>query len=301
MNSSTNTSTGSARLRVPGKILVLGEYLALASGQALVWSFPPYFELSETGSSVNKLPFHPQSPAGKLAAELSKHMTLPSFHFVDPFDGHGGFGGSTAEFSLLFQWALAKQNKKATAWEVWEKYQSFFAETLLRPSGVDLLVQSMNQANESLVSVDIPMRELQSFLPPSEAKWVVFSAAHQAERKTKTHEHLQEIQQMGFPDAFAPLIGDLAKTFAKAVNALKGKNTPEFAKSIQAYAEILSSAGFEDKDAKEDRLAFQKAPGVLAVKGCGALLSDSVLVLVEGNVEPVLTLGNERGLQVVCS
>ena len=59
--------------------------------------------------------------------------------------------------------------------------------------------------------------------------------------------------------------------------------------------------GLESEGAREDRLALERVGGVLAVKGCGAGLSDAVLVLLSqgGDSSSVIRAAESRGLRFV--
>ena len=93
----------SIELSVPGKVFLGGEYLALTGGTALLAGIEPRFRmLVEETSLEQKNPFHENSPAGKLWLKYQKQLAGYRVRFIDPFEGKGGFGGSTAEFVLLF-------------------------------------------------------------------------------------------------------------------------------------------------------------------------------------------------------
>lgn len=277
--------------RIPSKLMVLGEYLALSTGQALVWTFPPYFELVEENRGQSKNPFHQDSPAGQLWKKYDATEALPPFTFHDPFEAHGGFGASTAQFALLYRWKQIREGVKCDPWQAWLKYQEFFNS--FRPSGVDLIAQM----GEGLQAIDIHSRSLELFPKLENAYWLVFSASHSEGRKTNTHEHLKEIFQIGFPDAFSALLAALGDIYAKALSHLKAENEKEFGMAMNLYANTLSQVGFEAKTAKDDRMAFQSLPQVLGVKGCGAMLSDCILVLAGSKPEEVIELGRSRGLR----
>ena len=76
------------QLSVPSKTFLLGEYVALNGGPAIVLCTAPRFELRvEKNSSHAKYEnIHPQSPAGKLIAKNSFYQKY-DLHFIDPYHG----------------------------------------------------------------------------------------------------------------------------------------------------------------------------------------------------------------------
>src|SRR3954465_7430670 len=97
---------------VPGKVFVLGEYAVLADHPALIATVGPRFRTDfgkDSGATPGAPDFHPRSPAGRLLSQArAARVSLPSFGFVDPYRGAGGFGASTAQFALLYR-ALAQE------------------------------------------------------------------------------------------------------------------------------------------------------------------------------------------------
>jgi hypothetical protein len=76
-----------------------------------------------------------------------------------------------------------------------------------------------------------------------------------------------------------------------------------FGGAVTRAALALAEAGLESPEARADREALCRLPGVWGVKGCGALLSDSVLVVVEPgrNSEraQLIEAAQHRGLRLV--
>ncbi len=118
-----------------------------------------------------------------------------------------------------------------------------------------------------------------------------------------THSHLAALRDEGREAAdFAVLEGPLGE----GISALNVGDADTFGRSVGAYAEALSRLGLEDDRARADREAFASLAGVAGAKGCGALLSDAILVVLSRAAgarerEEALRLGAARGLRLVCN
>jgi hypothetical protein len=146
-------------IRIPSKTFVLGEYLVLQGGPALVLCHPPYFE-AERGSSDR--PLASQSPAGQLAKKTG--FDLSTLAFRDPHQGRGGFGGSGAEFLAVWAYHQGKTSfQEKDCWQAREDYRA-----LASGSGVDVLTQAFGTGEEALlVGVDLAAKKLKNQPLPS--------------------------------------------------------------------------------------------------------------------------------------
>ena len=54
-----------------------------------------------------------------------------------------------------------------------------------------------------------------------------------------------------------------------------------FGKALTAYAKGLNSLGLEEQKTYHDRLELNQLPGVLGVKGLGAMQSDGLLLFID--------------------
>ena len=186
------------RASVPGKVFVLGEYLAMGGGPAVVATVPQRFELktSEQGEPVLSL-FHPESPAGRWC----RRQGGPEFEsfekkylFVNPYEA-GGLGGSTAEFGLVA--ALSQELKvidRDLALTLWAQYRALHPGPA--PSGSDLLAQLLGGAwvVEWTEGETPQLEDVKSAF--TKMKFLLFSGSHLANRKTPTHEHLSQADLM---------------------------------------------------------------------------------------------------------
>ena len=112
---------------------------------------------------------------------------------------------------------------------------------------------------------------------------------------------------MGGGKDLSPLVDVIEPVLKNAVAALNAKDPIEFGKCLTQYAVTLSGFGLEHPDSQNERLLLSRMPGVLGAKGCGALLSDAVVVLMDSHsvrqndssLKEVLSVGKNLGLKCV--
>ena len=315
---------------IPGKVFILGEYLALAGGGALIATVPPRFQMVVSASQLNPVLSklnHPESPISRLN-EWAQKQNYPDFHFTftDPLEGAGGFGASTAEFGMAYL-AYCIQNgyerfghygpleKEASDWrKVWSLYRHLMMDEQLIPSGADLVAQW--QGGVCVVN---------PFEGTCEAVWsqfnwsnlLVFSATSQKGRKVPTHEHLRRLAQLGHFGQFGQFglmssstssstgndfLASLQRILIHGTTGISNHNPLQLGESMDQYSEVLQKAGLEIPETQADRLELRKLPGVLGVKGAGALQSDAILVLSTSEKavhEQIIRVAQRRGLTLV--
>ncbi len=288
---------------IAGKVFLLGEYAVLAGLPALVATLPPRFELSLSVGSTQSSFFLPSplSPLGKLSAWAVKQgQEVLSFFFEDPLQGAGGLGASTAQFAMADLAYSRRRGEESRKWSaVWKLYQELMSDVPLLPSGADLVAQWQG----GIVLFD-PMDGHCSDIWPifDWSQLLVFSATQLPGRKVVTHEHLALLAKTGFPHKNLSLISSLEKIILQGLSAVRENDADRFGKALNEYAETLSEAGLELSEAIEDRHVLRSLPGVLGVKGTGAMLSDAVVVLMRsGGLQRahLIEVAQSRGLQLL--
>lgn len=322
---------------VAGKVFLLGEYAVLAGLPALVAAVPPRFRLSVSPESApaETLPTfpHAQSPMGRLRTwALNLGLPDPLFYFEDPLQGAGGFGASTAQFAmayLAYLPASLKGNLNAEKeWSpVWKLYRELMGDEPLAPSGADLVIQwqggvgvfdpSGGVAMDSLrypaiVSPMYPKIILPAYptYPSYKNVWksfdwsqlLIFSATEQAGRKVPTHEHLALLSKKAFLQESSEWIDRLETILRLGLAAVDENDALRLGSAFDLYAEALFHAGFEVSATTEDRRILRQFPGVLGVKGTGAMQSDAIVVLMDSgsrHKDQVIEAAQNRGLRCV--
>jgi hypothetical protein len=286
--------------RVLAKAFILGEYLALSEGPALIWCFSPGFFLSENSSDgISLTEIHVNSPSSGLR-EWNK------LFFYDPFRGRGGFGASTAQFILLSALSKNKTNVSVDWREIRTEYQKKTMKPgVVLPSGYDLIAQTVTQGKSDgayLVSIDEGAQtfSLSRGLERSLGRILVFSATQNLNRKLPTHEHLSSLSEQKLLN-HPLLMRDLKSCLTDAADGIQRGSGSTFGFCLTKYADLLHEVGLESEPAFNDRLVFQKLSGVMGTKGTGALLNDGVLVFVKPtqSIAQILSVAQERGLVLI--
>jgi mevalonate kinase len=288
------------QLSIPSKAFLLGEYAVLDGAPGIVSTFAPRFTLnSGTADSKDRSSslFHPESPAGLY---LRENAWEGIWNFTDPHKGAGGFGGSTAEFLLAYAIAEIKRENNPDAnsvWDAWTRYKKINPTA----SGVDLVAQWLG----GTVLIDTQRKSAQKLGVGKIGKSVLFfSAAHQAARKVRTHEHLKEKTE--FTSSAREVLVELVKAGGKALTHDQASILGEV---MNEYGDTLRRAGLEISATTEDRKALAQLPGVLGVKGTGALQADGLVVVLDPafaaphlpHKENTIRFAEARNLVLVCS
>lgn len=294
----------------PGKVFLLGEYLVLTGGPALIAAISPRFELKTTERAPElTLPFPSQSPAGLLAAHLRREHTglavkfaSTQFEFIDPLKGAGGIGASSAAFALLYRWAL-DQDFFANEPTDWTAAYSLFRKltqvknSFTSPSGADVVAQW--RGGVTLFEPEAAAcREAFPYF-----NWnlvLVFSTTGAHGFKTTTHTHLNELENAR-PDWRREITENLLSICENGMLAIERGDAELFGRALNQYGEALSAMKLELPAIRELCIYARTLPGVLGVKGTGALQSDGLVVLVDHpdrRAEVIREL-SQRGLRLL--
>lgn len=249
---------------IPAKTFLLGEYVALAGGPALVLTTTPYFEMTVL-DSPGLVGIHPDSPAGRFWS--SEAISGKGLSFFDPYQGLGGLGASSAEFIGAYQVVSYLQDKPVVQAELLEAYFKASAKNAgILPSGYDVLAQThrgsvyINRAKTSYCSYAWPFKDL------------AFILLHTG-KKLSTHKHLESID-------FLPQIEVLSSLVEIGVSAFEKADSAQLIHAVNAYHNHLQNLGLVASHSLKLIKLLQNEEGILAVKGCGALGADVLLLLV---------------------
>lgn len=258
------------RLSAPSKTFLLGEYAVLNQSGALLLSTKPRFAFSATtrGKAYSKI-FHPKSPAGKFIKHNEDLLSGLDLQFNDPYEGGGGFGASSAQFALSYVLCEALRSTEGLQsiklQDLWTSYRALFLTSSGRaPSGADVISQVIGgvtyfkESPWKCQSLQWPFENLDFFIIRTGFK-------------VETHNHLKEISDMSFES--------LGVIFEKAFEAFKSQNQDVFLDSVNEYQEELFSRELTLEDSKELIEALRSTDCIKAVKGCGAMGADTVLLL----------------------
>ena len=280
----SQTTTPIKKSSAPSKTFLLGEYIALFEGPALVLNSSPRFTLHITAyrndadahkpCAACSHPFHPCSPA---AQYIDAHMDIFSgltLQFTDPHQGAGGLGASSAQFAMVLQFA---QPKLSIAECIAAYRQQHMRPPFLKhsdkktrmPSGVDVAAQLLGH----IALIHVEAQRYQSFNWPFSD---IYYCLIRTGQKIATHAHLSTL----IPPKGHTLT-TLNKIASQTIKYFLEQDAAAFCSGLQAYGDLLKSNGFITKKALQLIKTVEQHSGVLATKGCGALGADIVCALVK--------------------
>lgn len=248
---------------IPTKTFLLGEYAAIGEGSALVLTTTPSFSLSLNESEAES-GIHPESPAGKWL--LRQSLTKEKIHWHDPYKGQGGLGASSAQFIGVFLASCHLQNKAPTLNNLLSAYyECAWNQKGLKPSGYDVIAQSQ----KACVFINKKKQIVQSY--PWPFKDLSFILIHSG-KKLATHNHLLEVSLPKDLDTLSSLSDDGRVAFEQS-------DTEKLVHSINCYHKKLAELGLVAQHSYELIHQLSNLKEVLAIKGCGAMGSDLIIIV----------------------
>lgn len=257
---------------IPAKTFLLGEYAAVAEASAIVVTTTPCFELSLT-SEAGLHGIHPESPAG-LWWQQRKHSKV-GLSWYDPYAGRGGLGASSAQFLASYWASCYVEGKIPNEQSMLEAYyQSSWTGKGLRPSGYDVMAQSqrgcvyINKKNGVTQSYGWPFQDLSFVLIHTGVKLA-------------THHHLQDTTLPSQIDSLSNLVDEAKEAFEQ-------NDSQQLINCVNSYHEQLANLNLVAEHTLNLIEQFKHYPEVLAVKGCGALGADILLLITSRKNLPIL-------------
>lgn len=265
-------------ITVPSKTFLLGEYVAIEGGPALLLSTSPRFEMEvsslamegkeKKGQSLSSLAssgMHPESPAGKLMSQDSFYADY-SYRFIDPHQGIGGFGASSAQYVML-AYFKDKMKQAATQPHEWlEAYLKVAWDGKGRPpSGLDMIVQRLGG-----LGIFYPKQNRWETLTSWPFEELHYAVMHTG-NKLATHEHLKTLKEFDSK----PLLDIMEK----AIAAVEEGDGEGFAAALNGYGEALAKQNLVAPATESLLSSLRSHHEVVAAKGCGALGADVVALL----------------------
>lgn len=257
--------------QVPAKTFLVGEYIALHGGPALIATTAPYFTV-DLQAGAGQVDFPVNSPAWNLwqKVEESRH----NITFNDPYNGLGGMGASSAQFLGAFYASRQLLEREVSQAELLEEYlQVAWNGQGIPPSGYDVIAQHLGGCVHIEKNKNIYKSYTWQFSD------IGFVLVH-TQRKLATHEHLRGLGELG------DLVG-LAAIAEHALQAFKCSDSAGFIEAINTTYQELLSLNLVAEHTQQMLFELQKDADILAAKGCGALGADIILL-----ITPVLELNS---------
>jgi mevalonate kinase len=269
-------------LSVPSKAFIAGEYSALMQMTSILVNFGPRFELKAVNKPSQQRVFHPESLAGKLETENLALLQGWQLEFIDPFNGAGGFGRSSAEFAMLYAFLNFELNHKKLQSEADEEF-SFSALKKFKflsnknegmpPSGADVMSQLcggvtlFKPLQKKLIKLNWPFQGL---------GFLIFATG----LKQPTHSHLESLN----PEAIQKFAAQVENILASLEDSILNKNEEYFLSNLKMFSIALRENQFVCQETLQilqsmDDNNRANDQEVLASKGCGALGADMILII----------------------
>ena len=252
------------KIKIPAKTFLVGEYLALNGGPAILLTTDPCFEIHSCA-----MPWlhgiHPESPAGRLwGQQLTVNVGLT---WVDPYHGLGGLGASSAQFLAVYRALNSTQEFCA------EHMLSAYMNTAYKgigtaPSGYDVLAQNSN----GCVHINQKKHITCYAWPFDDLSFILVHTGG----KLATHHHLEVFNHLKQADQLTTLVHATQQAFIET-------NSQLLIESINSYYQILLEQGLVADHTSAIIKNLKSEPDLLAAKGCGAMGADIILLIVPRN------------------
>jgi len=253
------------QIKIPSKTFLVGEYVALNEGSALLLNTSPEFSytIEETKGSENRNIFHKNSPSGKFYSQNIDLFNKYNFTFDDPHHEKGGFGASGARFSGLV--AFKKILDKKPLFNSMDFREKLFFYSDAKQSGYDVI----SQFNGQVCSINIKNKSIEPL------DWAFEDIAVTIVRtgnNIKTHEHLKNVKLKD--------LSQLEKISANAVQSFKSKDKANFFDYVNLYYEELINLNLVCEESRHLVSKIKKKTTCFhAVKACGAAGADTILAI----------------------
>jgi len=268
-----------ARVRIPGKTFLLGEYAILDGGLCLGAATEPYFEAEFRSSSsiVGAHPFHENSPAGRYFTRYAEIFKGWEVLFHDPRQGQGGLGASTAQYLALWIFREGIRKNKTidnlvspdVLGSLVQEYRELAVGVQGRvPSGADLVVQLLGGIHWIDTKYWTSIRTLWPWADLS--GYLIFTGV-----KIPTHEHLEKLTTLD-ASGLHVILQDSRKSFFE-------KDRMTWLETVTAYQLRLRSLGFSLEVTEQRLMELHSHSALRAAKGCGALGADVIFAAVDSS------------------
>ncbi len=250
---------------IPAKTFFIGEYAALADRGSIILTTKPCFELTLSEESPGLYGIHPDSPAGRWWRRAG-HANF-GLHWFDPYQNCGGLGASSAQFLGAFWASSYLKHQTPTHRAILEAYwQNAWDGQGMRPSGYDVIAQSLS----GCVAIERLGGRIECFSWPFDhLAFIIVHTGH----KLATHHHLQETT---LPKEEVHQLDELV---SQAISAFQLVENDQLVDAINQYHHAL---GVMNRVAPHTQMLITKLetiPGILALKGCGAMGADVMLCI----------------------
>ncbi len=269
----------------PAKTFLVGEYVALQGGPALILTTEPCFLVSlENGTPACDFPVN--SPAYNLwKKDLSSYNY--KLHWQDPYFGLGGLGASSAQFLGAYYARNYILQNTITHKKLLADYLKYaWNGQGIPPSGYDVLAQSMG----GCVYLEKNSNTYQSYTWPFID--IAFVLLHTG-KKQATHVYLQNLLELNNLDK-------LTQISTSAYDNFINNNAEGFINAVNDYYLTLCQLNLIAQHTQEMVETLKNNQDILAIKGCGAMGADILLLIVESNkIKSITSKIEQNGYNII--
>jgi mevalonate kinase len=264
------------------KTFLIGEYCVLFGGSAIILATNPEFKLivqeiekETTISGVSK-----ESPAFLFYIKHKDVFRNLTIEFIDPYKGSGGLGASSAQFTTLYKLYLSLTHCNFDVNLCLKDYK-YFAE---KASGSDCISQYYNQhtyfnsKNNTIENLGWNFENID---------FAIFKTNF----KTATHQHLSQLKPNFNISKLNIYVENVKQSFAN-------KDSDCLISSVNLFYSSLNEFGLALDKTNALVEKIMDTEGVLAAKGCGAMCSDTILVIFDKNKKQNI-LATAKGLELI--
>lgn len=255
-------------ITVPSKTFLLGEYLTLTGGPALLLSTYPRFKMivNNCKNSSVKMNIADHSPAAKFLRMNQNIFDKFSLNFIDPYSGLGGFGASSAQFCMLVALKEYLMKSELKIPELLNQYKSVsWNGSGYPPSGLDVI----SQLHGGLLYYHKRLNIIKKFIWPFSDLSICLIHTN---NKILTHCYLEELLQLN--------VSGLKGIVDDALQALENRDKSAFCNAINSYSDALIKKKLTCDKTCDLLNLIHRNKNVIALKGCGALGADVICILI---------------------
>lgn len=244
----------------------MGEYSVLFGGDAILLATDPQFSLTYDRSNETKLcNVNKHSPAYEFYLSNLKHFVNLNISFVDPYSESGGFGASSAQFTLLYKLYLDITDNVFDISNFLLSYKALHSSKI-SPSGADCVLQYYNRnvffnaSNKTVEFFDLNFPNLDTL-------------TFKTNIKISTHQHIKNMNSID--------TSELQDLTSQTKTYIISKDENGVAANVSAFFKTLDKMHLVHENTKNIIEKLLKVNGVLAAKGCGAMSADTIIVIFE--------------------
>lgn len=245
------------------KTFLIGEYCVLFGGSAIILTTIPEFKLViKTNEKESKITgISEQSPAFSFYIKYKNVFKNLDIEFIDPYKESGGLGASSAQFTTLYKLYLALTHCNLEINSFLKEYKYFAGKA----SGADCVSQIYNHhiyfdsKNSTAENLEWNFENIDF-------------AIFRTNFKTATHLHLSQLDNN-------LNVSELKIYVENAKQSFTNKDSDCLISNVNLFFSSLKELGLVLDKTNELVKVFMNTKGVFAAKGCGAMCSDTILVI----------------------